>query len=75
MTHKELEELVCRAYEPAKHMMNTDKMSALSLPRVMAYAAQSFWIHQTPETDDMREIRRQFLFLDKHGHFDVERTL
>lgn len=73
MTYEELKELVCRAYEPAERMMNTDIISSLFLPRVMVHAAKSFWIHKTPETDDMREIRRQLLFIEEHGHFDLEK--
>ena len=73
MTYDELKALVCRAYEPAEHMMNTDITSAMFLPRVMLYAAQSFWVEQTPETDDMQEIRRQLKFLEEYGHFDLEK--
>ena len=71
MTYKELQDLVCRAYKPAKVTLAANV--GISLPRVMNHAVQHFWIYQVPETDDMREIRRQLISLEENGCFDVEK--
>ena len=71
MTYDQLKELVIRIYEPAEVMLNA---AGFGLPRVINHAANAFWVHQPEETEDHQEMRRQLLYQEEHGMFDVERS-
>jgi len=69
LSREEFEEIIIRAYPDAKQMIS----AGISIPRILVTAATQWWIYETPETDEMEEIRRNFKHLEEYGYFDYRK--
>jgi hypothetical protein len=50
-----------------------DSMTVYGLPYISRYIIFNLWLKELPDNSYTRVMREQILYLEKHGHLNVEK--